>query len=266
MLRLPVYERPEDPPWAERRREILHPGRQTSNTYMLKPGNGGKPPAQPPGSGPPPARSDGSDPPGTKENNDSVWFRGPPELEDAPFAPLELEHLPSSTPRNSAAFTRVQSSALEQPEGDHSPVEGVPPPVAGTSTAVRRHREGGILTSVTIPDDGWPEEPPEAEEAEVAGRLGPVRLVVPERDQLDHDPTAAEVLATITGAFGEVEAVEVRPHPTYPVARRGKVNLETCWTTDLHRALEGIDRDTCVNSGCRPGGPCPRHTRRKRGG
>jgi hypothetical protein len=137
---------------------------------------------------------------------------------------------------------------------------------------------------------GLAEVEPEPWPTDAAGRYLPVKLHAPESERLDHDPTASEILATLRAGLGDLEAVAVRPNeqvdrmtpgeladwhralsqpappaPTYRTARGRVIDLASCSTDDLHRALDQLERSTCVNGGCRRGQPCARHTRRKRG-
>jgi hypothetical protein len=179
------------------------------------------------------------------------------------------------------------------------------------------------------------ENEPEPWPADEVGNLVPVRLHVPEAGRLDHDPSAAKVLAAIqSGGLGEARVLGVVRHD----AADATAKLETihagsaplpdgwswparwqaepvgvcvrcgepantsgpdsrpwhplCWSAagtppprlayqagtklrprvlDLagpvvgfHRALDRLERDTCLEGPCRPRQPCRRHTRRKR--
>jgi hypothetical protein len=92
---------------------------------------------------------------------------------------------------------------------------------------------------------------------------------------LDHNPTASEILATLRGAFGEVEVLGVvpndRPATAYTTTRGRVIDLTggkrpegKQSTVDLHQAVDELQRQTCVNGPCRPGKPCRRHTPRRR--
>jgi hypothetical protein len=63
----------------------------------------------------------------------------------------------------------------------------------------------------------------------------------------------------------DLGAAPAPPAPTWRTTRGRTVDLAACSTVDLYRALEQLERDTCMDGGCRPGEPCRRHTRRKRG-
>jgi hypothetical protein len=92
------------------------------------------------------------------------------------------------------------------------------------------------------------------------GPSEPIEITIepPRSTLLDHDPTVAEVLAALRGGFGDVEVLSWPPAP-YPTARG---RLVTLTGRDFHRAVDQLNRDTCMHGGCRPRQPCRRHRRR----
>jgi hypothetical protein len=104
----------------------------------------------------------------------------------------------------------------------------------------------------------------------------PIEITVepPESAMLDYDPSPAEVLGTLTAAFGLVQ-VERWPEghepspPAYPIGRGRVIDLEHASLEDLRRAVDQlIDQDWCKIDGdrCDPehGYSCRRHSWRKR--
>jgi hypothetical protein len=94
-----------------------------------------------------------------------------------------------------------------------------------------------------------------------------VAIEPPAALQLDHDPGVSEVLATLGGAFGPVQVLA--GPATYQTARGRIIDLAAGPASDLHQAVEQLDRHTCrrANGGperCAPGRPCGRHQRRGR--
>jgi DNA-binding transcriptional ArsR family regulator len=89
-------------------------------------------------------------------------------------------------------------------------------------------------------------------------------------DRLNHDPTRAEVLDALAAGLGPVEVLgewcndQPPGQPTYTTARGRVVDLAGGPLADFHRAVDQLDRDTCLDGGCRPGRPCRRHRRRRR--
>ena len=81
---------------------------------------------------------------------------------------------------------------------------------------------------------------------------------------LDHHPDVGEVLDTLGRAFGEVLVLE--GPATYRTARGRVLDLEDGSLEDFHRAVDQLDRDTCMDGGCQADYPCRRHTRRMRTG
>jgi hypothetical protein len=86
-----------------------------------------------------------------------------------------------------------------------------------------------------------------------------IEVEPPASTRLDHDPTVAEVLATLNGVFGQVEVLTWPSPPAYSTARD---RLVTLTGRDFHQAVDQLDRDTCLHGGCRPRQPCRRHRRR----
>jgi hypothetical protein len=85
--------------------------------------------------------------------------------------------------------------------------------------------------------------------------------------QLDHDPSLTEVLATLGRAFGPVQVLT--GPATYRTARGRLIDLAASPASDLHQAVDQLQRHTCRrrNGGaerCVPGRPCGRHARRAR--
>jgi len=195
------------------------------------------------------------------------------------------------------------------------------------------YQQEALTTGGVLPVGGEAAEPEPWPTDELGNHL-PVRLDVPEVDRLDHDPTAAEILATIQNGLGEARALgAVRhddpaaaakleaihagsaplpdgwswrarwhaepvgacvrcgaqanttgpdgrpwhpycwaaagtppPHPAYQAGTRlrPRVLELTGDLDDFHRAVDLLDRDTCLDGPCRPRQPCRRHTRRQR--
>jgi hypothetical protein len=100
------------------------------------------------------------------------------------------------------------------------------------------------------------------DEGEVASDPIEIAVEPPESALLDHDPSAAEVLATLTAAFGHVQVLS--GPATYRTARGRVIDLETCKAADVHQALDQLRRHTCVNGACQSGKACRRHTPRRR--
>jgi len=99
----------------------------------------------------------------------------------------------------------------------------------------------------------------------------PVEITVdpPESAMLGHDPSPAEVLATLTAVFGPVqverwpEGLEPSP-PTYRTARGRMIDPEHASLEDFRRAVDQLDRDTCAEGErCDPENRCRRHTPRR---
>jgi Bifunctional DNA primase/polymerase, N-terminal len=89
------------------------------------------------------------------------------------------------------------------------------------------HQEGAVMAvnqvealhlGTTVSREGWKPPvdggtaAPELWPTDELGNYLPVRLHVPEADRLDHDPTAAEVLATIRGGLGEARVLGAVRH------------------------------------------------------
>jgi len=166
---------------------------------------------------------------------------------------------------------RTSPAARTWPEADNpqvAPLGHEPPcPSSNVSTTCSPEDSGegaGVeeIPVVTLTPKSELVEPPPAD---APAWLPRVQLRVPERDQLDHDPTANEVRAALSQAFGEVEVLEVRPRPTYRAARHRTLRLDGS-LDDFHTALEALERDTCASDAdrCIPGRVerCRRHTRR----
>lgn len=186
----------------------------------------------------------------------------------APTRPSKPEEPERETAGRAA---RTSPAARTWPEADNpqvAPLGHEPPcPSSNVSTTCSPEESGegaGVeeIPVVTLTPVSEPVEPPPAD---ASTRLPRVQLRVPERDQLDHDPTANEVRAALTQAFGEVEVLEVRPRPTYRAARHRTLRLDGS-LDDFHTALEALERDTCASDAdrCIPGRVerCRRHTRR----
>jgi hypothetical protein len=97
----------------------------------------------------------------------------------------------------------------------------------------------------------------------------PIEIAVepPEQALLDHDPDVSEILATLGQTFGDVRVLE--GPATYRTARGRVIDLATASTSDLHKALEQLDKHTCRrwrddSERCTPDQPCERHTARRR--
>jgi DNA-binding Lrp family transcriptional regulator len=89
----------------------------------------------------------------------------------------------------------------------------------------------------------------------------PIEIAVepPESALLDHHPDVGEVLDVIGRSCGEV--LVLQGPATYTTARGRQLDLAGP-LADFHRAVDQLDRDTCMDGGCAPGHPCRRHTRR----
>lgn len=97
---------------------------------------------------------------------------------------------------------------------------------------------------------------------------GPVEIDVdpPEALQLAHQPSLAELLATLDAGFGHVQVLDGATRPaTYRTARGRVIDLATAPAADVHRAVDQLDRHTCRGGPCRNGEPCRRHAPRRRG-
>lgn len=90
-----------------------------------------------------------------------------------------------------------------------------------------------------------------------------------------HEPSWADqrldpdqVLDRLRGVFGDAELLELRPNEpapvTYTTARGRQLDLAGGSLADFHRAVDQLDRDTCMDGGCHPGHRCRRHSRRQR--
>jgi hypothetical protein len=97
----------------------------------------------------------------------------------------------------------------------------------------------------------------------------PVEIAVepPAALQLDHDPSLAEVLGTLGRAFGPVQVLA--GPATYRTARGRVIDLASGPTSDLHQAIDQLQRHTCWrrkggSERCTPRRPCGRHARRAR--
>ena len=64
--------------------------------------------------------------------------------------------------------------------------------------------------------------------------------------------------------LGEWRNDQPPDHPTYRTTRGRVVDLAGGSLADFHRAVDQLERDTCMDGGCTPGHPCRRHTRRNR--
>jgi hypothetical protein len=157
---------------------------------------------------------------------------------------------------------------------------------------------------------------------------------VPEVERLDHDPSAAKILAAIRSGLGETRVLGAVRHddqdaagklqaihagssplpagwswreqwqadpidacvrcgePAHTTGPDGRAWHSLCWAaagarvpmstyqagtrlrprvlaltgsvSELHRTIDALDRDTCLDVPCRPGAPCRRHVRRQR--
>jgi hypothetical protein len=87
--------------------------------------------------------------------------------------------------------------------------------------------------------------------------------------RLDYDPTRGEVLSALEAGLGPVEVLgewrndQPPGQPTYTTARGHPLEL-TGSLADFRRGVDQLDRNTCMDTGCTPGHPCRRHTRRNR--
>jgi DNA-binding Lrp family transcriptional regulator len=90
--RVAVYELPGEPDWDVRGRRIEHKGRQTSNTYRLRP-----------------------------------EFTPPGELQSAAETPVNSGKTAAQTPVSRQVVSTRISSPLEQPEANHTTVTQEPP-------------------------------------------------------------------------------------------------------------------------------------------
>jgi hypothetical protein len=111
-------------------------------------------------------------------------------------------------------------------------------------------------------DGGYQGSTDEDEQDLIAPEPVELDLDVPEALQLDHPPDIPEILAVVTGGFGDVQVLT--GPATYRTARGRLIDLATGPTKDLHRAVDQLQRHTCVNGVCQPGKPCRRHTSRRR--
>jgi DNA-binding Lrp family transcriptional regulator len=140
-----------------------------------------------------------------------------------------------------------------------------------TPPGVRPFRE----TPAQTPVPGVEADTPVVEEGSRVSGVGsyyptePIEIAVepPASALLDHDPSAAEVLATLRANFGDVQVLS--GPTTYRTARGRVIDLAACSVEDLHRAVDQLDRHTCrrANGGterCTPERPCGRHARRRR--
>lgn len=137
-----------------------------------------------------------------------------------------------------------------------------PPELAVTDSPVSSALEG------KEPAGGGYKGEREEGERESAPRE-PIEIAVepPEHALLDHDPDMSEIMATLGHTFGDVQVLE--GPAAYRMTKKRVIDLATASTSDLHKALEQLDKHTCLSwrdgsERCTPDQPCERHTARRR--
>jgi hypothetical protein len=130
-------------------------------------------------------------------------------------------------PSRSQTNMQVAPTRHDHPMTGENQVEAVTIGKASTTGGVALPLGGG---------NSAPEVEPERWPTDEAGNLEPVRLVVPEVDQLDHDPTFTEILGTLRGALGEVVVLGAVRHDDPDAAakvdtiHRGSAPLPEGWS------------------------------------